>query len=121
MRGRRDGCSRSSTATWTSVTKVDDLTVKVTTKTPWKAFPAYLYLEGRAGIMAPAQINNSATCATNMIGTGPFKLNSPSDWKVNESLKVVKNPDYWRKDAKGNALPCAELDHVRADPRLADA
>ena len=89
------------------VTKVDDLTVKVTTKTPWKAFPAYLYLEGRAGIMAPAQMNNSATCATNMIGTGPFKLASPSDWKVNESLKVVKNPDYWRKDAKGNALPCA--------------
>ena len=89
------------------VTKVDDLTVKVTTKTPWKAFPAYLYLEGRAGIMAPAQMNNTATCATNMIGTGPFKLNSPSDWKVNESLKVVKNPDYWRKDAKGNALPCA--------------
>ena len=89
------------------VTKIDDLTVKVTTKTPWKAFPAYLYLEGRAGIMAPAQMNNTATCATNMIGTGPFKLNSPSDWKVNESLKVVKNPDYWRKDAKGNALPCA--------------
>ena len=53
------------------VTKVDDLTVKVTTKTPWKAFPAYLYLEGRAGIMAPAQMNNAATCATNMIGTGP--------------------------------------------------
>jgi len=89
------------------VTKIDDLTVKVTTKTPWKAFPAYLYLEGRAGIMAPAQMNNSATCPTNMIGTGPFKLNSPSDWKVNESMKVVKNPDYWKKDAKGKALPCA--------------
>jgi len=89
------------------VTKVDDLTVKVTTKTPWKAFPAYLYLEGRAGIMAPAQMANATTCATNMIGTGPFKLNSPSDWKVNESMKVVKNPDYWKKDAKGNALPCA--------------
>jgi peptide/nickel transport system substrate-binding protein len=89
------------------VTKVDDLTVKVTTKTPWKAFPAYLYLEGRAGIMAPAQLANPATCPTNMIGTGPFKLNSPSDWKVNESMKVVKNPDYWKKDAKGKALPCA--------------
>jgi peptide/nickel transport system substrate-binding protein len=89
------------------VTKVDDLTVKVTTKTPWKAFPAYLYLEGRAGIMAPAQIGNPATCATNMIGTGPFKLNSPSDWKVNESLKVVKNPDYWKQGPGGKTLPCA--------------
>jgi peptide/nickel transport system substrate-binding protein len=89
------------------VTKVDDLTLNVTTKTPWKAFPAYLYLQGRAGIMAPAQMANPATCATNMIGTGPFKLASPSDWKVNESMKVVKNPDYWKKDAKGKALPCA--------------
>jgi peptide/nickel transport system substrate-binding protein len=89
------------------VTKVDDLTLKVTTKTPWKAFPAYLYLQGRAGIMAPAQMANPTTCATNMIGTGPFKLASPSDWKVNESMKVVKNPDYWKKDVKGNALPCA--------------
>jgi peptide/nickel transport system substrate-binding protein len=87
------------------VQKVDDLTVKVTTKTPWAAFPAYLYLSGRAGIMAPAQINNPATCATNMIGTGPFRL---EDWKVNQSLTVVKNPNYWKKDAKGNPLPCLD-------------
>ena len=90
-----------------TVTKVDDLTLKVTTKTPWKAFPAYLYLQGRAGIMAPAQMANPTTCSTTMIGTGPFKLASPSDWKVNESLKVVKNPDYWKKDPKGKTLPCA--------------
>jgi peptide/nickel transport system substrate-binding protein len=87
------------------VQKVDDLTVKVVTKTPWAAFPSYLYLVGRAGIMAPAQINSPATCATNMIGTGPFKLNNPGDWKVNESLTVNKNPEYWKKDAKGNQLP----------------
>ena len=87
-----------------SVDKVDDLTVKVTTKTPWPAFPAYLYLQGRAGIMAPAQVGNDATCATNMIGTGPFKL-APNGWKVNESLTVEKNPTYWKKDAKGTQLP----------------
>lgn len=87
-----------------SVDKVDDLTVKVTTKVPWPAFPAYLYLQGRAGIMAPAQVNNADTCATNMIGTGPFKL-APNGWKVNESLTVEKNPSYWKKDAKGNQLP----------------
>ena len=87
-----------------SVDKGDDLTVKVTTKTPWPAFPAYLYLQGRAGIMAPAQVGNEATCATNMIGTGPFKL-APNGWKVNESLTVEKNPNYWKKDAKGTQLP----------------
>jgi len=82
--------------------KVDDLTVKVTTKTPWPAFPAYLFLVGRAGIMAPAQINDTTNCTSNLIGTGPFKLDS---WKVNESLTVSKNPNYWKKDAKGNQLP----------------
>ncbi|GMU78198.1 MAG: ABC transporter substrate-binding protein [Acidimicrobiia bacterium] len=91
-----------------SVQKVDDLTLTVTTKTPWAAFPAYLYLQGRAGIAAPAQLADPNSCKTFMIGTGPFKMNSPSDWKVNESLTVVKNPSYWKKDAKGNALPCLD-------------
>jgi len=85
-----------------SVSKVDDATVKVTTKVPWAAFPAYLYLVGRAGIMAPAQINNPGTCATNLIGTGPFKLET---WKTNESFVAVKNANYWKKDAKGTKLP----------------
>ena len=52
----------------------DDMTVVVTMKTPWVAFPAYLWTSGRAGIAAPAQLNDDATCDTNMIGTGPFKL-----------------------------------------------
>jgi peptide/nickel transport system substrate-binding protein len=84
------------------VSVVDPLTVRVTTKVPWPALPAYLYSTGRLGIMAPAQINDPATCATNMIGTGPFKL---VDWKQNESLTVERNPNYWQKDAKGNQLP----------------
>ena len=96
------------------VSVVDPLTVKVTTKVPWPAFPGYLYSTGRLGIMAPAQINNAATCATNMIGTGPFKL---VDWKQNESLVVERNPNYWQKDAKGNQLPYLEQDHVRAGRR----
>lgn len=90
------------------VTVVDPLTVSVTTKTPWPAFPAYLYLQGRAGIVAPAQLANPDTCAGNLIGTGPYKLDTPGDWKVNESLKVVKNDGYWKTDAKGNPLPCLD-------------
>lgn len=72
---------------------VDPLTVSVTTKTPWPAFKALLYNGGRAGILAPAQLNNPDTCATNMIGTGPYVL---QEWRVNESLVVVRNPNYWR-------------------------
>jgi peptide/nickel transport system substrate-binding protein len=29
------------------------------------------------------------------IGTGPFKL---IEFKPNESIKLVRNPDYWKKD-----------------------
>jgi peptide/nickel transport system substrate-binding protein len=43
---------------------------------------------------APAQLNDPSTCAENMIGSGPFKLD---EWRVNDYLKVVRNPDYWRK------------------------
>lgn len=72
---------------------VDPLTVSVTTKTPWPAFKALLFDGGRAGIVAPAQLNNPDTCATKMLGSGPFKL---VDWHVNESLVVTRNLDYWR-------------------------
>ncbi len=74
---------------------VDPLTVEVTTKVPWVAFPAYLFATGRVGIAAPAQLDDPETCDTNMIGTGPFKLKSfqPSTGAVD----VVRNPSYWRK------------------------
>ncbi len=75
------------------VTVADPLTVVVTTKTPWPAFASYLFQGGRIGIAAPAQLNNPDTCATNMIGTGPFKL---QEWRPNEKLVAVRNPDYWR-------------------------
>jgi peptide/nickel transport system substrate-binding protein len=74
-----------------SVTVADPLTVVVKTKVPWTAFPSYLSTQG---ISAPAQLNDPSTCPRNMIGTGPFKL---KEWRPNESLTVVKNPDYWRK------------------------
>jgi peptide/nickel transport system substrate-binding protein len=72
-----------------------DDTVVVNMKKPWVAFPAFLWVTGRAAIAAPAQLNNDATCDTNMIGTGPFKLESFDP--TTGDVKTVKNPDYWRK------------------------
>lgn len=73
---------------------VDPMTVKVTMKKPWIAFPWYLWTTGRTGIAAPAQLN-SADCDTELIGTGPFKKKSfdPSTGDVS----VVRNKGYWRK------------------------
>ncbi|MCX6503956.1 MAG: ABC transporter substrate-binding protein [Actinobacteria bacterium] len=75
------------------VTVTDPTTVTVTLNTPVSTFPDYLFLVGRMGIMAPAQLN-SENCATNLIGSGPFKFVSQSP---NEKLVVTKNPDYWQK------------------------
>ena len=94
-----------------SVDVVDNLTLTVTTKTPWPAFPAYLHSSGRLGMMAQAQLDDPATCDKNLIGTGPFKL---KEWKVDDHLTAVKNPDYWNKDSSGNQLPY--LDQITYRP-----
>jgi peptide/nickel transport system substrate-binding protein len=93
------------------VQPVDNLTVLVTTRVPWIAFPAFLWGTGRVGIAAPAQLDDAGTCATNPIGTGPFALMS---WVPNDSLVVTKNTRYWQRDRSGNALPY--LDEITFRP-----
>jgi peptide/nickel transport system substrate-binding protein len=82
---------------WSNVASVEVSgpdSVVVTTKVPWVAFPALLSGSGRNGMLAPAQLANREACATDMIGTGPFKL---KEWRQNESLTVEKNTDYWQQ------------------------
>ena len=82
---------------WSNVASVEVSgpdSVVVTTKVPWVAFPALLSGSGRNGMLAPAQLANRESCATKMIGTGPFKL---KEWRPNESLTVEKNTDYWQQ------------------------
>jgi len=69
------------------------LTVVVKTKKPWPAFPAFLFMNGRFGVMAQAQLDSPDHCADELIGTGPFEL---VDWKINDHLTVKKNSDYWQ-------------------------
>lgn len=95
----------------TAVDVVDPATVKVTVDTPWPAFPAYLFNDGRSGIIAQAQLDDPATCDRNLIGTGPFKL---QEWKQGDHLTAVKNTSYWQKDADGTQLPY--LDEITFRP-----
>lgn len=81
---------------------VDDMTVEVTTKIPWPAFPGYLNGGGRLGVMAQAQLDDPTDCDKNLIGTGPFVFDG---WRVNEELSADRNPDYWATDDDGNRLP----------------
>ena len=63
-------------------------------------YPESLYASGRAFVRSPGQITGT-TCSTVPVGTGAFKYVSH---KLTE-LVVAKNENYWRKDAKGGALP----------------
>jgi ABC-type transport system substrate-binding protein len=88
-------------ANMVSVDVVDNLTVKVTLERGDTEFLGLMYRAGRYVMRANAQIANSSTCSSNPIGTGPFMKQSYSA----DELVVVKNPNYWRKDASGGKLP----------------
>ena len=96
----------------TAVDVVDPLTVRVTSKVPWSAFPWFLWSSSRLGIMAEAQMQ-SADCNTKLIGTGPFEFVS---WKPGDKFVAKRNPNYWYKDPKtGAQLPY--LDRITYVPQ----
>ncbi|MBV9836159.1 MAG: peptide ABC transporter substrate-binding protein, partial [Alphaproteobacteria bacterium] len=56
--------------------------------------PSFLtMLAGAFSPVYPCHVN-AAQMRTKPIGTGPFKF---VEFKQNEGMKVVKNPDYWKK------------------------
>jgi len=104
-----------------TVTAVNELTVKVTTKVPWVAFPAALYSSGRVGIVGQAQLDATTdACETQPIGTGPFSFVS---WTKGQSLKVKRNPTYWQIAPDKKPYPYLEAIDFRplpnGDARLA--
>ena len=93
------------------IEKKDDLTFVIYTgkngdpskPVSWAAFPAYL--SGQVGMMASPKYLDAVKAggdATKAVGTGPFMVES---YAPRDKLVVVKNPNYWLKDAKGTQLP----------------
>jgi ABC-type transport system substrate-binding protein len=76
-----------------TVEKVDDLSVDVTMKTPWVAFP--VYLAGQIGHVAAPSMLDSEDGALNPVGTGPFVF---EEWVPGQRFVASKNADYWRAD-----------------------
>ena len=106
-----------------NVSVVNDLTVKVTMKKPWVAFPGFLFLGGRFGIMGQKQLDaTEEDCKFNtLIGTGPFRF---TDWEQGVSLKVSRNPNYWQVAPDGKPYPYLNAIDFRpvpsSDQRVAD-
>jgi peptide/nickel transport system substrate-binding protein len=74
------------------VTTNDDYEVTFHLKRPQPAFPMLL-ANGFAPIY-PCHVL-AREMRAHPIGTGPFKF---VEFKPNESIKVTRNPDYWKKD-----------------------
>jgi peptide/nickel transport system substrate-binding protein len=94
----------SEMSTVNDVVAVDSSHVQFDLK---KAFaPLLLTLTDRSGMMlSPAAVQklgaNLATAPANA-GSGPFMF---KEWVKSDHLTIVRNPNYWQKDAQGVALP----------------
>jgi peptide/nickel transport system substrate-binding protein len=96
-----------------TVTVTDPMTVVVTTKLPWVPFPR---VWAAVGIMAQAQLDDPVSCATKLIGTGPFKLAS---WDVDRELLAQRNRDYWHIAPDGEPYPYLDAIAFRPIPDTA--
>ncbi|MEJ7583360.1 MAG: ABC transporter substrate-binding protein [Acidimicrobiales bacterium] len=92
----------------TSIEATDDSTVVFTLAEPNAFFMSLL--TGAVGYIASPTATEKfgADYPRNPVGTGAFSL---PDY---DALVLKKNPDYWRKDAKGKQLP--HLDEIKVQP-----
>ncbi|MBI2887922.1 MAG: hypothetical protein HYY02_12030, partial [Chloroflexi bacterium] len=81
----------------------DPYTIVFTLKEP--SAPLLLNLGDRSGfINSPTAVKKwgDADYGRHPVGSGPFTF---VEWIQDSHVKVKKNPDYWRKDDKGDPLP----------------
>jgi ABC-type transport system substrate-binding protein len=89
----RRGLGAIALAPIDDVQVVDPVTVVVTMKTPWSAFPGTL--AGQQGYMAAPSTLDDGSASTAPIGTGPFAFD---EWSPDHHLRVARNDRYWQRD-----------------------
>jgi peptide/nickel transport system substrate-binding protein len=98
----------------TSWSKVDDLTFTVTSTKPYAAWPRLIsvsvlpqhILEPVLRDQGPGAVNemwNDQTAASELVGSGPFRVKTRSDHGAQLTLEA--NPYYFEADGAGTALP----------------
>lgn len=85
-----------------SINAVDKYTLNIQLKEPnaW----AISDLFGVAQYVVAREVveESGGTIKEKLVGTGPYIL---SQYSFRQTIRGVRNPDYWQKDAKGNRLP----------------
>ena len=80
---------------------VDDFTFAATLKSPSASF--LTILTAPQTLIYPAHVPFTTTRWTDKpVGTGPFRFDS---YEAGSTFKYSRNPNYWRKDGAGRALP----------------
>jgi peptide/nickel transport system substrate-binding protein len=114
--------SEPAMAKATTVTKIDNYTVQVTT-TPEGLDSMWLMLPERE-VWPPEVINKygDMTDWHNAVGTGPFMI---QNYVSGSSLTLTRNPNYWEKDpvgaGKGNQLPYVDAVKFLIIPDMSSA
>ena len=91
--------------TWTSVDVIDDYTIRVNF-TKWANTIPYSFGDSTtiAYMISKTAFDTKGKdwVKQNPVGTGPFKFVS---YGQDSKLVFEKNPNYWKKDERGNQLP----------------
>jgi len=96
----------------TAIQLVDDKTVTVSFDVPFATFG--YNLAGRTGwLIAPSFWDSETRAADLMIATGPFRM---VEQVRGEVTRLEANPDYWRTDGNGEALPYLDAIDFRPVP-----
>ncbi len=85
-----------------SITAPDKYTVVIKVKEPtaWAINDLFPNIQW---VVAPELVKESGgDLGTKMVGTGPYLL---KEYGFRRGGTYVRNPDYWKKDLKGNVLP----------------
>ncbi|MDO1446079.1 ABC transporter substrate-binding protein [Rhodocytophaga aerolata] len=86
----------------TSFKAVDDYTLKIYLNKPFPPILQILSMPYTYVVPKEAVEKYGKDFRTKPVGTGPFTF---KQWTENESLTLLRNNNYWRKDASGNNLP----------------
>lgn len=95
----------NTTSDITDVKVLDSHTVQLTINAPNNQLLITLANRGRAILSPTAVKEKGEDFGRQPSGTGPFKF---SNWVTDSTITLVKNENYWQKDANGNALPYLE-------------
>ena len=88
----------------TDVEKIDDMSVVISTDTPWVDFP--IYFAAQPGYVASptwlAAVDAGTAEATEPVGTGPFVF---AEYSPGDSFRMTRNEDYWLMAPDGQPYP----------------